>query len=236
MKSLFCVVSLFAAAGILCAHAAGISSNEAVELARKTASQWTWGAPTNGIVGGIYVNSQPLKHTTEYWVYVHEEFKTSADSPPPTFYSEPNSNALPQGWFLKKFGDTNWAGTYFKATNYFCGPVALRNSDGVEVPTRNPNLVSLGVYPKLFRHSELGMLDDFHGKLASPLGGRLPQLAKIKLEDLFEMKQPGDYVLTIWPKIYRQLKNDDDLCERIDVSPVSLKIKWERPPDGPGEK
>jgi len=203
-------------------------SDELLELAKKTASQWTWGASTNGVVGGIYVGL-PTGHETEYRIFVHEQFKVSVGSLPPTLYSEPNSNAFPQGWFLKQLGDTNMAGMYFKATNYFCGPVTLRYSDGIQVPLRS-DLVSVAAYPSSFRRLDLGYLDDFHAKTATRLFGRLPELARFKLEDIFVMKEQGDYVLTVWPKIYRQLKNGDDLCERVDLPPISLKIHWAPPP------
>jgi hypothetical protein len=218
-------IALFALLFPIVAHA-DTESDEQLELARQTVSQWTWGIPTNGVVGGIYVSSNLPDHKTEYRVYVHEQFNVSGDSLPPTFHSEPNSNAFPQGWFLKKFGDKSLAGRYFEATNNFCGPVTLCDSNGIQAPLRRPELVSAAAYPSSFRPSELGMLDALHNRMATPLFGRLPALAGFKLEDLFEIKKPGDYVLTVWPKIYRRLKNDDDLCERIDVPPISLKIHW----------
>ena len=224
-------IVVFIVSGILCARADQYSSSndELPELARRTAVEWTWGVPTNGVVDGIHVGRQSPQHKLEIGIYVHEEFHVSADSLPPNFYSEPNTNAIQQIWFRKNLDDTNQAGRYFRATNYFCGPVALRNSDGIEVPPRNRDLTSAGSYPQSFRHRELGLLDAFHAKTAWPLVGRLPELARFKLDELFEMKKPGDYVLTVWPKIYRQLKNDDDLCERIDLPPISLKVHWEPP-------
>jgi hypothetical protein len=229
MKIPIFLVSIFALMGALLGYSQ-VFSNDELEVAKRTASQWTWGPPTNGIVGGIYVSSEPPEHKVEYWVYVHGEFNTSTNSLPPTFHSEPNSNAFPEGWFLQRFGDTNLAGTYFEATNYFCGPVVLRDSHGVEVASRNPGLVSPSAYPQTFNRFRLGQLDAFHAKMASPLIGRLPQLAKLRLEDLFEVKKPGAYVLTVWPKIYRQLRNDDGICERVDLLPISLEINWAKPP------
>jgi hypothetical protein len=225
MNTMVLRIFLCGLAAIFCIRAEGQPSNK-TEAGRKIAGQWTWGSSTNGVVGGIFVTYQPQKHMTEYWVYVHEEFRASTDSPPPTFYSEPNTNSLSHGWFLKKSGDTSREGIYFKATNDFCGPVALRDSDGVDVPARNLPVISSTAYPRSFRQLELGQLDPFHAKFAAALAGRLPQLAAFRIEDLFEIKKAGDYVLTVWPKIYRQVKNDDDLCERIDVPPISLKIHW----------
>jgi hypothetical protein len=232
MKILLKIV-IFIVLGILYVHADQYphSNAELPELARKTAVEWTWGAATNGVVGGIHVGRELHQHQLEIRIFAHEEFHVSADSLPPTFYSEPNTNAISQDWFFKIPYGTNQAGCYFKATNYFCGPVALRNSDGVVVSSLNRNLTSIASYPKSFRHRELGVLDAFHGKMAWPLVGRLPELAKFKLDEIFEMKKPGDYVLTVWPKIYRQLKNDDDLCERIDLPPISVKINWTVPPE-----
>jgi len=31
-------------------------------------------------------------------------------------------------------------------------------------------------------------------------------------------------VLTIWPKVYKQVKEDDDLCVLVDLPPISVKI------------
>jgi hypothetical protein len=222
--------SLAGFAAIACIRGQGLPTNS-IDLAGTTNNQWIWGSSTNGIVGGVFLSYQPQKHKTEYWVYVHEDFRSSPVAPPPTFHFEPNTNSLSQSWFLKEAGDTNSVGRYLKAPNAFCGPVELRDMNGVSMSPRNPILVSSNSYPRSFRQSELGQRDPFHANIAAPLGGRLPQLAAFKIEDLFEIKKAGDYLLTVWPKIYRQVKNDDDLCERIDLVPISLKIHFSPPPE-----
>lgn len=48
-----------------------------------------------------------------------------------------------------------------------------------------------------------------------------------QLGDYFELKEPGEYKLTVWPKIYRRSATNDDICQRIDLPPVSVTIKWQ---------
>jgi hypothetical protein len=48
----------------------------------------------------------------------------------------------------------------------------------------------------------------------------------VNLGEFFDIKQPGDYTLTVWPKIYKRSAQDKDLCERIDLPPVTATFKW----------
>jgi hypothetical protein len=54
--------------------------------------------------------------------------------------------------------------------------------------------------------------------------GRWPDIC---LTNYFNIKKSGEYELTIWPKIYKRSAKDRDLCERIDVPPVTIPIKWD---------
>jgi hypothetical protein len=71
----------------------------------------------------------------------------------------------------------------------------------------------------------------------------------INLSKIFNVKTPGEYKLKVWPKIYQcdvtnNLVNErswrayecqcvqcsatnDDICERIDLEPVLIPIKWQ---------
>jgi len=62
--------------------------------------------------------------------------------------------------------------------------------------------------------------------LPIPLMTCLPQLSRFHLEDYFDIKKPGDYHLTVWPKIYKRAGPTNDLCERIDLPPVTAAVKW----------
>jgi hypothetical protein len=48
-----------------------------------------------------------------------------------------------------------------------------------------------------------------------------------QLTDYFDIKQPGEYQLTVWPKIYKRSATNSDICERIDIPPVTVTIKWD---------
>lgn len=52
-------------------------------------------------------------------------------------------------------------------------------------------------------------------------------VAYFDLNTYFRPPMPGEYKLTIWPKIYKQSETNKDLYERIDVPPVSVVIKWD---------
>lgn len=58
---------------------------------------------------------------------------------------------------------------------------------------------------------------------------QLPTLyqRRFELEDYFDKKRPGEYTLTVWPKIYKRLTTNSDLCTRIDIPPVTVRFKWD---------
>jgi hypothetical protein len=46
------------------------------------------------------------------------------------------------------------------------------------------------------------------------------------LKDYFDIKQAGEYKLTVWPKIYKRTATNLDVCDRTDLPPVSATFKW----------
>jgi hypothetical protein len=50
-------------------------------------------------------------------------------------------------------------------------------------------------------------------------------LRQFQLEDFYEMKEGGEYQLTVWPKIYRRSVTNGEVCERIDIPAVSVTLK-----------
>jgi hypothetical protein len=47
-----------------------------------------------------------------------------------------------------------------------------------------------------------------------------------QLSDYFDLKSPGDYQLTVWPKIYHRSSTNRDIVVRMDIPPVTSTIKW----------
>ncbi len=48
----------------------------------------------------------------------------------------------------------------------------------------------------------------------------------LPLTDYFDIKEPGQYTFTVWPKIYKHSSTNTDICNRIDLPPVSVTFKW----------
>jgi hypothetical protein len=46
------------------------------------------------------------------------------------------------------------------------------------------------------------------------------------LGDYFDIEEPGEYAITVWPKVYKRDATNSDVCHRIDLPPVSAKFKW----------
>jgi len=217
LRVLSVIVAVSAGAGFL-----ALTALLAEQAATGPSAQWIWGAPTNGVVGSVFVE-QPSKATgtIEVEVYVHA-FDTNA---PSSFLAAPtNSKPHPNAIFSDMPMMRGW-GVYFKPTNSFCGPVELHDADLRTMPSSKPELCSTQAYPAFFRSKQLGHLpgNPFKGRIAEPLIGRLPNLARFDLKDYFDV-EPGEYVLTIWPKVYKQVKEDDDLCVLVDLPPISVKI------------
>ena len=121
------------------------------------------------------------------------------------------------------------------ATNSFCGPVELRDAKGRSLPLLKPEVSQPDAYPARYSLSdEDANFIHRHGAYLGP--GIFPEpvlavhsssdLAKFNLEEYFDLKEPGEYLLTVWPKIYKRAAKGADVCERIDLPPVTVTIKW----------
>jgi hypothetical protein len=115
---------------------------------------------------------------------------------------------------------------YFRPTNLFCGPIELQDSFGKKIPSSKPRVISDDPYPSVF---SLNVAREHNPSSAmlfpSPLVNSPDLLARFEVGDYFDVKEPGEYKLTVWPKIYKRLSADDDKCQRIDLPPVTAIIK-----------
>jgi len=52
-------------------------------------------------------------------------------------------------------------------------------------------------------------------------------VAPESLINYFDIREPGEYTFTVWPKIYKRVSTNSDICERIDLPPVSVTFNWD---------
>jgi hypothetical protein len=136
---------------------------------------------------------------------------------------------------LAKAQSPEWL--YYKPTNSFCGPIEMRDPQGQKVLLLKPQLSQPEAYPAQYswnaEHSR--MLTGVYlgsGLVPEPLLGRSAssEMGRFRLDKYFGLTEPGEYTLTVWPKVYKRSQKDKDICERIDVPPVSVTFKWEPNP------
>jgi hypothetical protein len=132
---------------------------------------------------------------------------------------------------------------YLGPTNQFCGPIVLRDATGKLVPLLKPEVSSPANYPKSLsylavnaesrKYCELTYVypDRFYCFLAD---SQIGELARFNLDDYFNMPLPGDFQLTVWPKIYEQSETNKDCYERIDLPSLNVTIHREKKATTPG--
>jgi hypothetical protein len=134
--------------------------------------------------------------------------------------------------FTHDIYNNSWS--YFEATNSFCGPIELKDVNGQTMSLMKPTVSSPEAYPKTYSLSEEWKLHfltnhpTYSGGamiFPPPLIGNVSKLAEFQLQDYFEIKQPGQYELTVWPKIYERSATNSDICERVDLPAVSINIE-----------
>lgn len=135
--------------------------------------------------------------------------------------------------FVKDVGVyTSEYSRYFMATNSFCGPVELRDASGNKIPLLHPEVNSPEAYPDSYNlHSVSYILMGKYGRWSGPplplvIWGVSPEL-RFPLQDYFKIKNPGEYQLTVWPKIYKRISPTNDLCRRIDIPSATVTVTWE---------
>jgi hypothetical protein len=184
------------------------------------------GATTNGIYAtGKYVAFWPDGgHVIR--IYVHfrpPSTNIPTISPFPRVVEESNG--------VKIYSDPIFDGKYFLATNSFCGFVELRDQSGDKVALLKPEVNSPEAYPDAYDLKLANrLLMEKVAYMGAPkpgcLSGMDPEQCRFHLQKYFKLEKTGDYQLTVWPKIYKRSETNRDLCERIDLPPVTIPIKW----------
>jgi len=119
---------------------------------------------------------------------------------------------------------------YFMATNSFCGLIELRDADGKKLHLLKPEVNLQKSYPISYNLRLMHQILDNGfstdgSSLPRPLVGADVQLG-FNLKDYFEIKNPGEYQMKVFPIIYKRSATNDDLCERVDLPPLAIPIKW----------
>jgi hypothetical protein len=121
-------------------------------------------------------------------------------------------------------------GKYFMATNSFCGFVEMHNAAGDTIPLLKPEVASQEAYPASYSLKLVSLLLANNVGRGSALPGVISGAnaeLSFHLTDYFKIEEPGNYQLTVWPKIYKRVSTNDDICQRIDLPPVTVTIKWD---------
>jgi hypothetical protein len=116
---------------------------------------------------------------------------------------------------------------YFMATNSFCGLVELRDPKGNTISSLRPDLNSLNAYPDSYNLMSMHylLMTQYTHYSGPPLPRTTELIPSFCITNLFKIKEAGEYQLMIWPKIYKRSATNDDVCERIDLPPVTIPIQ-----------
>ena len=182
----------------------------------------TYGSATNGIyASGQFVSHWPAAAGGNVVrLYIHfREPSTNA-----TFAPVAVTTKLTNGI---EVGQTPFdVAKYFMATNSFCGFIELRNESGNKMPLLNFDANSPKNYPSTYNLKLASRLTEQWFYLPGGLSGTDPELFRLHIQQYFKIEKSGDYQLTVWPKIYKRSETNRNLCERIDLPPVTIPIHW----------
>jgi hypothetical protein len=211
MKTALLIIGVFSS--VTTASAVGDQSAPPIANVQRS-EEWNWGAPTNGIFGGASV----------FWPAGRTNFPIVTVGFVNTNITEGITDEDLIVVMQRIHEDT---ALYFEATNRFCGPVELRDSNGNLVPSKRPDLTSAGRYPEAFSLSQLRASLDRQSKhtYGSPLLVSRGSVGKFRLDEIFEVTEPDHYVFTAWPKLYVRPDLNTDTCRRLDIPPVTVHIR-----------
>ena len=186
----------------------------------------TYGSVTNGIRAGIAVPREGQKPVEGISVFV-------TNSNPGEVFQVDHHGTNYLKLLLEKVGNNDWL--YHMATNSFCGPIELCDVKGRTLRLLKPEVSRPEAYPPRYSISteEVNFLHRYRAYLGPGIfpvpvfaDRSFSELVKLNPTEYFDLKEPGEYRLTVWPKIYKRMSKTNDLCERIDLPPVTLAIKW----------
>jgi hypothetical protein len=132
----------------------------------------------------------------------------------------------------RRASENDWP--YYLPTNGLCGPLELQDVNGVRIPARDPKVSSYKEYPVSFSFKEAKA--NYFRQFMSysgpdfPIGLQHPRntIAQFKLTNYFAITNAGEYLLTVWPKLYSRDRTNRDLCVRVDLPPVTINFEWPR--------
>ena len=241
------LMSVLMLLGISEKTASGEQTNHLTTLNRQIA--WgIWGNETNGLTGGIDV--RPEDH--EIVVYIGQTGMTKISVPKsdiettnsavPKLPREPGNsdnmfldiihNTIPKSPREPGYFD-RYSPIYLGTTNGFCGLIELDDVNGKSIQLTEPEVNNLNAYPDYLRWSILDpkmggvFLNNLRLNTEVYFNSNISQRGMFQLRDYFQIKQSGEYKLTVWPKIYKRSENPDDdrdLYQRIDIPPISVRI------------
>jgi hypothetical protein len=207
------------------------------------------GAETNG----LYAKAAAVRNASgadyHVWLYVLQSRTNHAASA----QTEPNTVFFGSGQVMANPVKTNATarveyfknGFFFQSLNSFCGIVELRDKNHAVVPLRQPEVNWTNDYPAYFTSATLPQ-SRFWPKTApqfapkerwpTPFLGEIAHLPSFSLTNIFAVEHPGEYRLTIWPIIYKRVYLGQDLCERVDLPPVSVDLTIETSPRSEAER
>lgn len=178
------------------------------------------GAPTNGVYAEICVTwtdhtGGRLKTPTFDVLVINTNLHGFYGEPEP---KDQSVQSLSRRILKDKF-------LFYAPTNYFCGPMELRDAAGNTIRPVKPAVITTEAYPLSFSLKQVRNSNSHsNGIFPDPLRSTRRSLAQFGLLDNFDIKKSGVYTLKVWPKIYKRLTDRDDLCERVDVPPITVTI------------
>lgn len=178
---------------------------------------------------GIYASGEYWKNPPVGWERISVIIHFRAPSTNPAWGVWPKVIKYANGSKTLKDPAKSWM--FFLATNSFCGFVELRDKAGNKLHLLKPEVNSQDSYPntynlKIMRKLLMGENTYWSGPPVpyALIGSDVP--ISFYLKDYFKIDEPGEYQLTVWPKIYKRISQTNDLCQRIDLPPVAVTINW----------
>ena len=115
---------------------------------------------------------------------------------------------------------------YCQPTNSVCCPLELQDAVGTKLEPFKRGELNPDAFPDSFSVSEATNNEpQLRTPFPSPLTFSLGSIGSVALNDYFNITNTGDYPLTVWPKIYHRSSTNDDVCRRIDLAPVMVRLR-----------